>query len=282
MLKFLLSPWIFYFLMILGTVLAIVLISKATKLFITSRTWEKYRDNSSFVYDLLCAEFPNACILKDVPVSSTGTKGVQITQSIDILYVSRGGVLIISIVNGTGAFDNPKTGNWRYRYPDSNGKPITVNIPNPFDVTIPASNILEGLLAGEKIFLDVNRIAVFSGNKIGLTNKYAEAVHIDDLTSYIQSFDQHSILNGPQFRSAATAVTAFAQYNQYKNISAKHNLKTESISSKSKNDTDAEITDTLDQIKISDNVSSENDEAAMLLREIQNEIDKETNSKDDN
>ena len=155
MLKFLLSPWIFYFLMIVGIALAVIVIVKATKLFISSYVWEKYNDDNVFPYDLLCAEFPDACILKDVPISSTEAKSVQISQSLDILYVSRGGVMIISVVNGTGAFDNPKTGTWRYRYPDSNGKPVTVNIPNPFDVTIPAANILESLLAGEKIYLDI-------------------------------------------------------------------------------------------------------------------------------
>jgi len=280
-----LSPWIFYFLMILGMILTVLLIVKATKLFITSHVWEKYNDDSVFAYDLLCAEFPDACILKDVPVSSTGAKNVQISQSIDILYVSRGGVIIISVVNGTGAFDNPKTGTWRYRYPDANGKPVTLNIPNPFDVTIPAANILEGLLAGEKIFLDVNRVVVFTGSKIGLTNKYPEALSINELTAYIRAFDMRAVMNGPQFRSATTTITAFAQYNQHKNLTARHNLGSQTVS-KDFGETDSNPTnaDALNPelINKAATATDDNDEAAALLREIQIEIDKEIKPSENN
>ena len=274
MLKFLLSPWIFYFLMIVGAALAVALIVKATRLFITSHVWEKYNDDCTFAYDLLCAEFPDACILKEVPITSTGAKKVQISQSLDILYVSRGGVVIISVVNGTGAFDNPKTGGWRYRYPDANGKPITVNIPNPFDVTIPAVNILEGLLAAEKIFLDVNRIVVFTGSKIGLTNKYPEAMSVNELTDYLKAFDQRAVMNGPQFRTASATITAFAEYNQYKNVSAKHNLSIDS-NQQDKDKASAKPTDGETVPSLSTVDYPEDDEATELLREIQSEIDKE-------
>ena len=282
MLKFLLSPWIFYFLMILGAALAIIVIIKATKLFITSHVWEKYNDNDVFAYDLLCAEFPDACILKDVPVTSVGAKNVQISQSLDILYVSRGGVLIISVVTGTGAFDNPKTGAWRYRYPDASGKPITVNIPNPFDMTIPAANILEGLLAGEKIFLDVNRIVVFTGKKIGLTNKYPEAVSVTELVDYIHAFDQRTVMNGPQFRTAATTITAFAEYNQHKNLSARHNIANEGNNPAVDKDRGNEEESNYAPSKgLESDLYEENDEAAALLKEIQDEIDKENESKNE-
>lgn len=265
--------------MIIGAVLAVILIIKATRLFITSHIWEKYNDNNIFVYDLLCAEFPDACILKDVPVSSTGAKNVQISQETDILYVSRGGVIIISVVNGTGAFDNPKTGGWRYRYPDSNGKAVTVNIPNPFDLTIPAANILEGLLAGEKIFLDVNRIVVFTGSKIGLTNKYPEALSVNELTAYIKAFDQRAILNGPQFRTAASTIIAFAEYNQHKNLSVRHGITKDNTAKADLENPEIDlISDALENNDPSTN-SHADDEAAALLREVQLEIDKETATK---
>ena len=262
--------------MIMGISLSIVVIVKATRLFISSYVWEKYNDDNVFPYDLLCAEFPDACILKDVPISSTETKSVQISQSLDILYVSRGGVIIISVVNGTGAFDNPKTGAWRYRYPNENGKPVTVNIPNPFDVTIAAANILEGLLAGEKIFLDVQRVVVFTGHKIGVTHKYPEALTVNELTSYINAFNQRAVMNGPQFRTAATTITAYAEYNQHKNLSAKYNRGTNIPAPTSINDK-AEFTQNADDAS-SVSTDMDSDEATELLREIQSQIDKESQS----
>lgn len=217
--RLLLSPWIFYFLTILGLILATLLVVKGKKQLITAKILEDRTDTTDFVYDMICAEFPKACVLKDAPVSCADAGGVQITQAIDILYVSRGGVMIISVINGDGAFDNPKTGPWRHRYIGANEKTVTTSLPNPFDTTIPAANILEGLLAGEKIYLDVQKIAVFSGNKVGMTTHYPEAVSVSSLVTYLRAFDQRTLLNGPQFRLASEVITAFAQYNQHKAMS---------------------------------------------------------------
>ena len=285
--RFLLSPWIFYFLAILGLISAIILIFKGKKLLITASVLEEKADSANFVYDYICAEFPKACILKDVPISSAGAGNVHVTQTLDMLYISGGGVVIISVITGSGAFDNPKTGTWRFRYPGNNGKPVTVNIPNPFDSTIPAANILEGMLAAEKIYLDVQRIAVFSGEKVAMTAKYKEAMTIDGLIQYLTNINSRMVMNGPQFRSASETVTAFAQYNQYKTINSRHfnSNKSENIekmSSKMEDkDLQAELSHTdFVRSQLENEDSASHDETIQLLKEIQFQIDSEAENSD--
>lgn len=278
--RFLLSPWIFYFLAILGLILATLVVMKGKKRLITAKVLENYQDNTDFVYDLMCAEFPDACILKDAPVAFGSSGGVHITQAPDIIYVSRGGVMVITVISGDGAYDNPKTGTWRYRYLGNGGKPVTVSLANPFDTMIPAANTLEGLLVGEKIYVDVQRLVVFSGSAIGMTVKYPEALAVKDLIDYLEAFNQKNTLNGPQFRNAAEVISAFTQYNQHKSLQAKHvSVKVAEKEIPLEDTPVAPINDkAIEKAGNSEEtvrISDENDEAAALLREIQNELDKE-------
>ncbi len=295
--RFLLSPWIFYFLTIAGLILATILVIKGKKRLITAKIMEDRTASTDFVYDLICAEFPSACVLKDAPVSCASTDKVQITKSLDMLYISRGGVVIISVVNGEGAFDNPKTGPWRHRYLGSGDKPVTATIPNPFDATIPAANIIEGLLAGEKIFLDVQKIAVFSGTKVGMTTHYPEAINISSLLLYLREFDQRTVMNGPQFRLASEVLTAFAQFNQHKAMtSRKYNIPEQELPEVENEEAEIleaaipadensapvavtvdeesyEVLDFSQMMSISDSPSQS--ETVELLREVQGEIEKD-------
>lgn len=281
-LRFLLSPWIFYFLAILGLILAIILVMKGKKQLITAKVLENGKEDTDYVYDLICAEFPGACILKEVPIASVGTGSIQITQTVDILYVSRGGIVIITVINGSGAYDNPKTGPWRYRYATANGKTVTVSLPNPFDATIPAANILEGLLAGEKIFLDVKRIAVFTGATLGMTTRYPEAMSVSDLIPYLTVLNQQSVMNGPQFRTASEVIPTFAGYNQQKILTSKYGANTSiareepKTSEPSTSTEDPLVTDlAIVPEPTSEALLSQDDETVKLLREVELEIDKE-------
>jgi len=282
--RFLLSPWIFYFLSICGLVFAIILVIKGKQKLITASVLADRRDDVGFVYDLLCAELPGACILKDAPVGSAGTGSVQISQTIDILYISKGGEIVISVVNGNGAYDNPKTGSWRHRYLGNNGKTVTVTLPNPFDSTVPAANLLEGLLIGEKIYVDVKRIAVFTGSKIGMTMRYPEAMSVDSLLTYLRNFNQNSTMNGPQFRTASEVITAFAQYNQHRILTSKYGNYSldQDLTEQTSNDFEI-ITESTPhpsqtaKFHTAEAVASDNEEAVRLLREIQSKIDEDTN-----
>ena len=284
---------------LLGLFLAITLVVKGKKRLITAKILEDRAAGTDFVYDLICSEFPKSCILKDAPVSCSEAGGVQITQAPDILYISRGGVMIISVVNGDGAFDNPKTGPWRFRYMGANNTPVTTSLANPFDTAIPAANILEGLLAGEKIYVDVHKIAVFSGCKVGMTTKYPEAMSVNDLITYLTEFDQRTVMNGPQFRLASEVITAFAQYNQHKALSTRRytapivdtakieqpsdEVSVEPIAEETPTPVGEENYEVLNFEAILDQSANKDDnEAIELLREVQFELDKNPEPNDEN
>ncbi len=251
---------------------------------ITAKILEDRTDSTDFVYDIICAEFPKSCVLKDAAVSCADAGGVQVTQSVDILYISRGGVMIISVVNGDGAFDNPKSGPWRYRYV-TNDKTVTTALPNPFDTMISSANLLEGLLASEKIYLDVQKVTVFSGNKVGMTTQYPEVLTVANLTAYLKAFDQRDVINGPQFRTASEVITAFAQYNQHKAMSQRRFPTSDFSEDSFVTDQDPEAALAFDIAESEmlntdmdvDESNASNDETMDLLREVENAIEETQN-----
>lgn len=248
---------------------------------ITAKVMESAKEDADYVYDLICAEFPDACILKNAPLASNETGGVQITQTVDILYISRGGIVVITVINGDGAYDNPKTGPWRYRYLASNGKMVTVSLPNPFDATLPAANILESLLAGEKIYLDIKRIAVFTASKLGMTTLYPEAMPLDDLIPYLHALNQQPVLNGPQFRTSAEIIPTYAGYTQQKILTSRYGARIPSEENIQNTEQPVSTEDELiKDLAVTPEVTTEkillnDDETVKLLREVEQEIDKE-------
>ena len=134
-----------------------------------------------------------------------------------MIYVGKCGVILITLITDKGEFDNPKTGNWRYRYKTSGGDIQIQEKINPFDATIPQIRIISDLLKNEKVYHNcVKRLVVYTQNKIRFTYEYKEIISVDDLIPTIEKYNKKAVLTNAEIRLAYDAIKAYSEFIEQK------------------------------------------------------------------
>ncbi len=212
----------FYFIApfcISAIILGIFIIRKATKILIRERLSQRQSKGVGHIYDILSTEFSSSKVLKDalfIP-SATSIKNPAIKPSADIVFVDKCGVLLLTVITEKGEFDNPKTGEWRYRFQDAEGNVKIHKKINPFDATIPQIRIISELLKSEGIYSKcVKRFVVYTQTKIRFTYNYAEIISIDNLIDTVHKLNSQQELTPPEARVAFSAIRDYVNYLENK------------------------------------------------------------------
>ena len=208
----------FYFIgpvCIASVILAVYIIKRATKNIIYNKLYESQNKSVSYIYDILSNEFTDAKVLKSpklIPDTAVESNN-SVKAASDIIFVDKCGVLLINVINDKGEFDNPKTGEWRYRFADSEGNVKIQKINNPFDATIPQIRIINELLNHEGIYSKcVKRMVVYTQNKVRFTYNYSEIVSIDDIIKTIDSMNSQKELTSSEARVAISAISDYVDF----------------------------------------------------------------------
>ena len=211
----------FYFiapLCIVAIALGIYIISKSTRNLIYTNLSQRSNKGVGYIYDILSTQYPSPKVLKDALIVPADIlkDDPGIKPSSDIIFVNKCGVLLITVITDKGEFDNPKTGEWRYRFVDGDGKVQVQKKINPFDSTIPQIRIVSDILKKEGIYSKcIKRLVVYTQNKIRFTYNYSEIISIDKLISAIDSMNLKNELTPSEARVAFRAITKYS--NSLKN-----------------------------------------------------------------
>jgi len=202
-------------LFIITVLLAVYLIKESTKIFILDKIAGQKTRGTSFVYDLLKVRFKSAFIYKNVTLVDGNDDNPNIKPDCDILYISRGGILLITVIPDKGKFDNPKTGMWKYSYENIKHETVTLLRVNPFDSSIPQANVIEDLLTGQGLLnKTITRAVLFTSDEVEFESDYPEILIMGNLFDYIEEFDLSGELNSNELTIAVDTIDTYASINQ--------------------------------------------------------------------
>ena len=211
--NFLSSVYLIILLCLVALVLAFFLFKELISvLTINSLTKRKERD-AQYICDLLSLRFPGAAVYRKVYLLKEEAAEQGLKCACDIVYISRGGVLLLTVFPDVGVYDNPKIGPWQHRYINTKKETITLQKPNPFDRMSFFSSVTEKLLLSENILNPaVSRAVVFSADLVDFTTDYPECLTMATLFEYVEAFNRRKHFNQSEFHKAKEVITACSEY----------------------------------------------------------------------
>ncbi len=215
MMKFLTSFYFIAPLCIAAVILGIYIIRRSTKTLIYNKLCETSNKGVGYIYDILSTEYSTAKVMKEALLipDTASSKNPALKATSDIIFVDKCGVLLITVLNEKGEFDNPKTGEWRYRFVDSEGTLQVKKILNPFDATIPQIRVISELLNNEGIYSKcIKRLVIYTQSKVRFTYNYAEIISVDNLLAVIDKMNSQNELTSSEARVARSAIYDYVSY----------------------------------------------------------------------
>ena len=201
------------FLALVAVLLFIPLIREIVRV-LTINKLRRGKDRSAkHICDLLCERFPASTVYRDVYLLKDDATEEGLNNVCDVVYISRGGVLLLTVLPDLGVYDNPKIGPWRYRYVNTKKETVTIQMANPFENMAFFSSVVEKLLVNENVLnASVSRGVVFSADLVDYTRDYPECLTIGTLFEYIEAFDRRAHFNKKEYRQVCEAIAACSEY----------------------------------------------------------------------
>lgn len=211
--SFFTSLYFIFFLALTALVLAFFLLREILKILTVDRTRREKDRSARHVCDLLSERFPEATVYSNVRLLKKEAAEHGLRCVCDAVYISRGGVLLLTVLPDVGIYDNPKVGPWRHRYVNAKKETITLQKPNPFDEMAFFGTVVEKLLLSENVLNpSVSRAVVFSANLVDYTTNYPECLTIATLFDYVDAFNRRVHFNRQEYGKAAEAISACSDY----------------------------------------------------------------------
>ena len=215
--KLLGSVYIVIFLALVALVVAFFLVREIVKIFSINALRKKKERDADHICELLSTRFPDAAVYRNVYLLKEEATQQGLKCACDIVYISRGGVLLLTVFPDVGIYDNPKIGTWQYRYINTKKETITLQKVNPFDRMAFFSSVVEKLLLSENILNPaVNRAVVFSADLVDYTTDYPECLTVATLFDYVDAFNQRKRFNRSEYHRAREVITACSEYLEKK------------------------------------------------------------------
>lgn len=211
--EFFTSVYFVIFLCLVGVGLALLLCREIIRILTINKLREGKGRGPSHVCDLLCERFPEATVYKNVRFLKEDAAKEGLKCACDVVYVSRGGVLLLTVFSDVGTYDNPKVGPWRHRYINTKKETITLQKPNPFDSMAFFSAVAEKLMVSEEVLNpSVTRAVVFSADLVDFTTDYPEILTIGTLFDYVEAFNRRKHFNSSEYAKVCQAISACSDY----------------------------------------------------------------------
>ncbi len=211
--KFFTSVYFLVFLCLIAAILTAMIIRRTVQILAINKLRKENSRGPEHIADLLAERFPNAEVYCHHYFLKNAAKDDGLKTACDVVYVSKGGVLLLTVLSKTGVYDNPKIGNWRHRYINTNKETVTVNLTNPFDEMAFFANVTEKLLLSEEVLNPaVSRAVVFSADLVNFTNDYDECLTVATLFDYVERFNARKHFTDKEFHRACEGVVACNEY----------------------------------------------------------------------
>ena len=207
------SVYFVVFLCLVGLVLTFFLIREIVRILSINKIREGKNKGASYVCDLLAERFPEATVYKNVRFLKEVAAEDGLRCVCDVVYISRGGLLLLTVLPETGIYDNPKIGPWRHRYLNTHKEVVTLQKNNPFDTMAFFATVAEKLMMEEDVLNpSVTRCVVFSADLVDFRTDYPECLTIGTLFDYVEAFNKRRHLNEAEYRKVCLSVAACSDY----------------------------------------------------------------------
>lgn len=205
-----------YFVGLLGLIaclLTFLLLREVVAIMSVNRLRKTKIRDAEHVCDLLATRYPGAAVYRNVYLLKKEAADQGLKCACDVVYISRGGVLLLTVFPDTGVYDNPKTGPWRYRYINQQKETVTLQKSNPFDRMAFFAAVTEKLLLSENVLnASVSRCVVFTADLVDYTTDYAECLTVPTLFDYVDMFNKKKHFNRGEFHRACDVISACSDY----------------------------------------------------------------------
>ena len=181
---------------------------------LTINRLRKDKDRSAkHVCDLLCERFPKSTVYRNVYLLKDDASESGLNNICDVVYISRGGILLLTVLPDIGVYDNPKIGAWRYRFVNTQKETVTLQMANPFENMAFFASVVEKLLISENVMnASVSRAVIFTSDLVDYTKDYQECLTVGTLFDYIEGFDRHAHYNKSEYRKVCEVIAACSDY----------------------------------------------------------------------
>ncbi|MBP3320832.1 MAG: hypothetical protein J6M12_00610 [Clostridia bacterium] len=211
------SVYFVIFLCLVGVVLTLLLLREIIRILTINKIREGKGRGPSHICDLLCERFPQATVYKNVRFLKEDAAKDGLKCTCDVVYISRGGVLLLTVFPDVGTYDNPKISPWRHRYINTQKETITLQKTNPFDSMSFFSTVAEKLMVEESVLNpSVTRAVIFSADLVDFTTDYPECLTVGTLFDYIDAFNQRKHFNANEYAKVCQAISACSDFLEEK------------------------------------------------------------------
>ncbi|MBQ0102441.1 MAG: NERD domain-containing protein [Firmicutes bacterium] len=197
--------------LIVLTVIALVVIGSGliawrinTKKKITALFAKKNR-SESFVPSLIKAQMLRPVLIRNAVLPEPVGNGSFVNANADLIYISHGGIAVMSLIGIPGAVDNSGTGDWTIQ----NNTGVTT-IPNPLEANAHAVNAILQILKENSVFnVPIYNFAVFYGKKTVFRVKSNKLLTAKTLLPSLKDINRDKFLSNQDISDAYEAIGSY-------------------------------------------------------------------------
>jgi len=223
-------PIIIITLGVVALILSLLLVSALIKIRKQKKIFESKTRGVNFIFELLQAQYGQGKTFMRLPLLKNTVEYDQneygtVKRDSDIVFVSNGGVLLITIINGRGSYHTPKSGPWKKDQTNARGDILSATLNNPFEATAMQVKAAENLLDGGGINnITVHRAVLFTSDYAVCTEMYAEILTPYNLFDYIDALNKRKLLTTVDVSAICNLISQFAEYMyEYDEENQSHN-----------------------------------------------------------
>lgn len=157
------------------------------------------RNKKSFAFSYLSTRFSRMNTLRDVKLLINDPKGQnkKYVADIGLVFVNKGGIMIVDTVPGSGYIDITEGGQWNRLI---NDKYYTFD--DPFLRSKRNVSAMKTFLRNEGVEnVPVHSVVLFSGKRVRFSKRISGLVTADNLVSYIKDVNKDKFLTYSEIRS---------------------------------------------------------------------------------
>lgn len=191
------------FFIVLGVILSIVFMLWAVFVVYSRITAKKImnegRNKKSFTFNFLSMRFSRLDVLKNVNllIDAPSAPNGRYIANIGLVFVNKGGIIIIDTVPGSGFIEVNEGGQWSRSINDK-----YYTFEDPFNKGRHKVKVMKMFLRSEGVEnVPVNYVVLFSGKRVKLSKRLNGVITADGLVPYIKDVNMDKYLTYREIRS---------------------------------------------------------------------------------
>lgn len=159
------------------------------------RILRESRNKKSFTFNYLYVRFSRSNVINDVKLLIRNKEG-QFLADMGLVFVNRGGVILIETVQGSGYIDITEGGPWNRI---SNNKFYT--FADPFILCKNREKAMKSFLRHNGMDnIPVHSLVLFSGKRVKFSKKLRSLITAEELAPYLADINKDRFLSGKEIK----------------------------------------------------------------------------------